>query len=111
MILNKSTLINLATMGFAGLAMPNKDNFTTVSSSDFFDCDSDCYKRIEKAITIFLIITFILWIMLLIATYKLTDSGAHTVLCAMFGFWYMAFAFIYYGLSGYKFVKRSWMLL
>jgi hypothetical protein len=95
MFLNQSTLMNLATMGLAGLAVPNKAKFTDVSSG------------ITTAVIIILIIIFIVWIMLLMATYKLTDSGAHTVLCALFGAFYLAFAFIYYGFSGYKFVKRS----
>jgi hypothetical protein len=43
---------------------------------------------------------------LLVAVYRLTDkSWLHVILCIILGGVYLGGAFIYYGLSGYKFCK------
>lgn len=94
-MIDSSTLMNLATMGLAGLAVPNKAKFTDISSG------------VTATIIIVVIIILVIWIMLLMSIYKLTDSGLQTVLCFFFGGFYLTFALIYYGFSGYKFVKRS----
>ena len=96
-----SALVDLATKslgGVAGLAMPSQTSighFTNVSPG------------ITATIIIVVVIILVIWIMLLMSIYKLTDSGLQTVLCFFFGGFYLILALIYYGFSGYKFVKRS----
>lgn len=97
-----SALVDLATKslgGVAGLAMPSSTtsigNFTNVSSG------------VTATTIIVVVIILVIWIMLLMSIYKLTDSGLQTVLCFLFGVFYLTLALIYYGFSGYKFVKKS----
>jgi hypothetical protein len=97
-MIDSSTLINLATMGVASLAMPNATN-----KAKFTDNTSG----ITTTIIIILVIILIIWIMVLMAIYKLTNSVLQTVLCLFFGIFYIAIALIYYGFSGYKFVKKA----
>ena len=52
------------------------------------------------------VFAFALWIMLLVATYRLTHSALQVVLCLLFGAIYLFFAWIYYGFSKYRFVKK-----
>jgi hypothetical protein len=54
---------------------------------------------------IIVIISIVLWIMSLIATYRLTHSTLQTILCLFFGTIYLFFAWITYGFSGYKLLK------
>ena len=96
--MDSSTLMNLATMGIAGLAIPKatgKSNFTNTASG------------LTTTLIIIIIIILVIWIMLLMAIYKLTDSGLQTVLFFFFGGLYLSIALIYYGFSGYKFIKKA----
>lgn len=54
---------------------------------------------------IIIIISIALWIMSLIATFRLTNSSLQTILCLFFGTIYLFFAWITYGISGYKLLK------
>jgi hypothetical protein len=54
-------------------------------------------------IAILLLVTAIL---LIVSTYKLTNSGLQTFLCFLFGLFYIVIAYIYYGMAGYKFAKK-----
>jgi len=56
---------------------------------------------------IIVVIAILIAILMLMATYKLTGSGLQTLLCLLFGFFYIALAWIYFGFSGYKFAKKS----
>jgi hypothetical protein len=58
-------------------------------------------------IIIIVIVAIVLWIMSLMATYRLTHSALQTVLCLLFGSMYLFFAWIYYGFTGHKLVKMS----
>lgn len=58
-------------------------------------------------IIIFVLISIALWIMSLVATYRLTDSSLQVVLCFFFGCIYLFFAWIYYGYTGHKLVKMT----
>lgn len=95
--MDSSTLMNLATMGVSGLAISK-----TIGKSSFTDTSSG----LTAAAIIVIIIILVIWIMLIMAIYKLTDSGAHAILCLFFGSFYLTFALIYYGFNGYKFVKK-----
>ena len=54
-----------------------------------------------------LVIIILVCILLAIATYKLTNSKLQTILCLLFGIFYIVIAYIYYGFSGYKFIQKS----
>ena len=58
-------------------------------------------------IIIIVLLCFALWIMSLMATYRLTGSVLQVVLCLLFGSLYLFFAWIYYGFTGHKLVKMS----
>lgn len=72
------------------------------------------FENVSEASTAFVIVFFIIIVMFcalsimdIFATYKLTDSVFQTIMCFFFGCIYLMIAFVYYGFSGYKFVKRS----
>jgi len=76
--------------GVLPMLMNNKSAFTDVSSG-----------AVIAIVIIFLIIT----ILIAYSTYKVTDSGLQTLLCLLFGYIYLACAFMYYAYYGYKFKK------
>lgn len=59
------------------------------------------------SILIIVAICFTLWIMSLMATYRLTHSTLQVILCLLFGTLYLFFAWIYYGFTGHRLVKMS----
>jgi hypothetical protein len=74
----------------------------------------DSFENVENSSTaasatliIILLIIVIVCILLAVATYKLTNSALQTILCLIFGMFYIVIAYIYYGLAGYKFIKKS----
>ena len=68
---------------------------------------TDISDELKFSLFITTIIVLTIYILLLMATYKLTGSSLQTVMCFMFGSLYLMFAFIYYAFSGYKFVKSK----
>lgn len=76
---------------------------TGANRSNFADTSSGTLAGIIIIVLIF--VAF--WIMSLVATYRLTGSALQVVLCVLFGWLYLFFAWIYYGLTGHKFVKVS----
>jgi hypothetical protein len=58
-------------------------------------------------IIIIVVVAIALWIMSLVATYRLTNSTLQVVLCLLFGSLYLFFAWIYYGMTKHKLVKMS----
>jgi len=93
-LVNTASLMTSGFAGFVTSTATKKANFTDANSS------------LSTTIIVVLIICLIIGILLLMATYKLTGSGLQTVLCFFFGAFYLIFAFIYYGFSGYKLVKK-----
>ena len=87
---------NLGTFGVSSLM-----SLTPIQKATFANIDT----TINSAIMFVFLIMMIVYILLLIATYRLTGSGLQTVLCLLFGLTYLIFAFIIYGFSGYKFKK------
>ena len=79
---------------------------TATQKANFANTDSNTDSSLSATIIVVLIICLIIGILLLIATYKLTGSALQTILCLLFGAFYLVFAFIYYGFSGYKLVKK-----
>ena len=89
---------NLAILGAAGALIPVKAPFADAKQDD---------SGWGIGFLIFIIILIIVVaILLLVSTYKLTNSGLQTFLCFFFGLFYLIFAFIYYGMAGYKFAKK-----
>ena len=58
-------------------------------------------------IIIIIILAIALWIMSLMATYRLTGSTLQVILCLFFGSIYLFFAWIYYGMTRHKLVKMT----
>lgn len=75
----------------------------TQKSNKFADSSSG----MVAFIVIIVLISIGLWIMSIMATYKLTGSTLQVILCILFGSIYLFFAWIYYGFSRYKLVKMS----
>lgn len=83
-------------LGVAGVVdTTNKSRFENTSSS------------MIAGIVIIVIICVALWIMSLIATYRLTGSSIQVVLCFFLGSIYLFFAWVYYGMTNHKLVKNT----
>ena len=52
------------------------------------------------------IFSLIMWIMSIVATYRLTQSMLQCVLCLFFSTVYIVLAWLYYGVTSYKLVKK-----
>jgi hypothetical protein len=76
-------------------------NGITGGKSQFTDTSDKSMSITTVLIILLLIIIFI--VMLLRAVYNLTGSGFQTCLCFFFTTFYLLFATMYYGLSGYKY--------
>ena len=58
------------------------------------------------AVVFIVVLSLVLWVMTLVATYRLThNSTMQVVLCLIFGFMYIFLAWIYYGFTNHKFTK------
>jgi len=108
-----SELIKYATAGAGGaftvlasVASSQTSPFANVPSSNQ-NTSPKISSALIAVIVIILILYIIISVMLLMATYKLTDSVLQTILCFFFGSIYLIFAFIAYGFSGYKFVSND----
>ena len=73
----------------------------------FEDVPAESSTVASATLITILVIIVIVCILLAIATYKLTNSKLQTVLCLLFGMFYIVIAYIYYGFSGYKFIQKS----
>jgi len=74
---------------------PTKQNFEDVKTE----------TKMSTAIIIGLVIGIIIYILIAIAIYKITNSWTNTILYLLFGIFYLIFAIIYWGFSGYKICK------
>ena len=96
MSLTEQALNLLAGPAFAGYSLLNgKEKFENSSST------------LIAVIVIFVVIFLVLWVMSLMATYRLTNSTLQVILCLLFGSFYLFFAWIAYGFTGHKLVKMS----
>jgi uncharacterized membrane protein len=94
-------LKNLAMFGASG-SLLGKSNFADTPAATQSSSDS-----MSLGLLIFiLVVVVIFFILSLVATYRLTNSGLHTFLCFLFGILYILISYIYYGLAGYRFTKR-----
>lgn len=75
----------------------------TQKSNKFGDTSSG----MVAGIIIIVVIAVALWVMSLVATYRLTGSTLQVVLCLLFGSLYLFFAWIYYGMTRHKLVKMT----
>ena len=78
-------------------------NHYGASSSPFVNVQEEEKTGFSVGIIILLIIIFAILFFSCKAVYNLTDSVLQTILFFIFGFVYLYFAILYYGLSGYKF--------
>lgn len=99
-----STLTNLAGLTLLNPVAGIAKAYNEVQQTNKF---GDASGGVVAVIIIFVLIAIILWIMSLVATYRLTGSGLEVVLCFIFGSMYLFFAWIYYGFTGHKLVKIS----
>ena len=91
---------NLAIFGASGALLGG-------GKSGFADAKQDESGGFGIGLLIFIIVVIIVFeILLLVSTYKLTSSGWQTFFCLLFGVVYLVFAYIYYGMAGYKFAKK-----
>ena len=93
------------TINFVGGGIFGNTIFDATNSVSRFD-NVQNNDQMSSGVIIILLIAIIIFIMNCVATYKLTNSALQTVLCVLFGVFYVVLAYSYYGLSGYKFQKK-----
>ena len=93
-----SKITSLTSSGLSGIVLQSLSN---QQKSNFEDINT------ISTTNLFIIIVIILLLITLfaVATYKLTNSYFETVLCILFGFFYVLIAFLYYAYAGYCFKK------
>ena len=74
---------------------PNPNGFDNTSSG------------LVAVIVIIVLLAIVLCILGAVATYRLTGSALQVVLYVLLGNFYLMFAWIIYGMSGYKLVKMA----
>ena len=79
------------------------ESFNSTLKTNKFDNTSNLSVGFIVFICIFAIV---LWIMSLVATYRLTNSTLQVILCLLFGSLYLFFAWIYYGFNKYRLIKN-----
>ena len=107
-------LKNFALFGASGSLISTQSRFTDVPATTLgsnttiaASSASPSTSKISTGLLIFIIVLIVLFeMLLLVSTYKLTNSGWQTFFCLLFNVIYLVLAFIYYGMSGYKFTKR-----
>ena len=92
----EDNILKMVSLGASSLLLPSSQK------SSFEDTSSGTSTTVLVVIIILLVIYLYCS---LAATYKLTHSWLQVILCFLFGFLYMSFAYIYYGLAGYKITK------
>ena len=80
---------------------------TSQSSLSALSALSTSSQLSTPIIIVIVVIVLIVEVIMLISTYRLTGSGLQTVLFFVFGLIYLIFAYMYYGMSGYKFIKSN----
>jgi len=100
-------LKNFALFGASSALMNTQSRFTDVPATTASPSASPSTSKISTGLLIFIIILIVVFeMLLLVSTYKLTNSGWQTFFCLLFNVIYLVLAFIYYGMAGYKFTKR-----
>lgn len=96
-------LKNFALFGASGSLMTTKSRFEDVPAATVASSSG----TMPIGLLIFIIVLIVVFeILLLVSTYKLTNSGWQTFFCLLFNVIYLVLAFICYGMSGYKFSKK-----
>lgn len=101
-------LKNLAFFGASGALLGTKSSFadTPTAAAPPAATQSSSDSMSLGLLIFILVVVVIFFILSLVATYRLTNSGLHTFLCFLFGILYILISYIYYGLAGYRFTKR-----
>ena len=97
-VLSALTSTMLSPLSATGVLLEN-----TAGKSKFDNTSS----TIIAVIVILVVVGLVLWVMSLMATYRLTGSTLQVILCLLFGSFYLFFAWIAYGFTGHKLVKMS----
>ena len=107
-------LKNFALFGASGSLISTQSRFTDVPSTTAAPYTTiaassalPSTSKISTGLLIFIVVLIVVFeILLLVSTYKLTNSGWQTFFCLLFNVIYLVLAFIYYGMAGYKFTKK-----
>jgi uncharacterized membrane protein (DUF106 family) len=95
-----SKITKIVSSGLSGIALQSLSE----QQSNFEDVDNDI-----NTTQLLVVIAIILLIITLfaVATYKLTGSALQTMLCILFGVFYIVLAYIFYAFAGYKLTKTK----
>jgi len=95
-----SKITKIVSSGLSGIALQS----LSAQQSNFEDVDNDI-----NTTQLLVVIAIILLIITLfaVATYKLTGSALQTMLCILFGVFYIVLAYIFYAFAGYKLTKSK----
>jgi len=95
-----SKITKIVSSGLSGITLQS----LSAQQSNFEDIDNDI-----STTQLLVVIGIILLILTLfaVATYKLTGSSLQTMLCILFGIFYILLAYIYYAFAGYKLTKSK----
>ena len=93
-----SKIASLTSSGLSGIALKSLSN---QQKSNFEDVNAISTTNLIIIIGIILLIITLF----AVATYKLTHSYFETILCILFGLFYVMLAFLYYAYAGYCFKK------
>ena len=95
-----SKITKIVSSGLSGIALQS----LSAQQSNFEDVDNDI-----NTTQLLVVIAIILLIITLfaVATYKLTGSALQTMLCILFGVFYIVLAYIFYAFAGYKLTKTK----
>jgi len=95
-----SKITKIVSSGLSGIALQSLSE----QQSNFEDVDNDI-----NTTQLLVVIAIILLIITLfaVATYKLTGSALQTMLCILFGVFYIVLAYIFYAFAGYKLTKSK----
>jgi len=95
-----SKITNIVSSGISGITLRS----LAAQQSNFEDVDNNLDTN-QTLVVIFIILLIL--ILFAVATYKLTGSALQTMLCILFGVFYIVIAFLYYAFAGYKLTKSK----
>ena len=98
--MNFSKITNIVASGVSGITLRS----LAAQQSNFEDVDNNLDTN-QTLVVIFIILLIL--ILFAVATYKLTGSALQTMLCILFGVFYIVIAYLYYAFAGYKLTKSK----
>ena len=99
-----SKLTKIVSSGVSGLLLqglsPQQSNFKSTNNKDN-------ESMTTTQVIVIIIVILLLYTLFGMATYKLTKSTTQTILCILFGGFYIMLAYLYYAFAGYKFILKD----